>query len=263
MKQALFKSLFRAHSVLVEKNANVTTIILNRPSKRNAIDAQCAHLLSTKIREFEADENAKVAVLYGGASFCSGADLIAIKDGTGNRLEVDGDAPLGPTRLNISKPIIAAISGAAVAGGLELALWCDLRIAEEDAVLGVFCRRFGVPLIDGGTVRLPRLIGLSRAMDLILTGRPVYAKEALDMGLVNRVVPKGCSRQAAEELAAQIAAHPNACMLADRRSTYAQHGLSIDEAMRQEFRGGYDVLQSHEHTKAVLARFVTKQYKTE
>ena len=232
-------------SVRVEKNGPVTTVVLHRPEVRNAVDADTARELADAFRAFDADPDARVGVLYGDAgTFCAGADLKAVSEGRLLRLEPDGDGPMGPSRMRLSKPVVAAISGHAVAGGLELALWCDLRVAEEDAVLGVFCRRWGVPLIDGGTVRLPRLIGLSRALDLILTGRPVSASEALGMGLVNRVVPKGEARSAAEALAAQIAAFPQACMNADRVSAYAQGDLTFEDAMRQEFQSGVNVLQS-------------------
>jgi len=184
-------------------------------------------------------------VLYGdNATFCAGADLKAIAEGRGNRVELEGDGPMGPTRMLLSKPVIAAISGYAVAGGLELALWCDLRVAEDDAVMGVFCRRWGVPLIDGGTVRLPRLIGLGHALDLILTGRPVGASEALRMGLVNRVVAKGAAREEAEKLAREIAAFPQVCMREDRMSAYEQFNLSLTDALRNEFNHGMNSLQA-------------------
>jgi enoyl-CoA hydratase len=232
-------------SVRVEKHGPITTVILARPEVRNAVDGPTAQALANAFREFDADDEAKVGVFFGeGGTFCAGADLKAVAEGRLPRLEPEGDGPMGPSRMVLSKPVIAAISGHAVAGGLELALWCDLRVAEEDAVLGVFCRRWGVPLIDGGTVRLPRLIGLSRAMDLILTGRPVSAQEALGMGLVNRVVPRGNAREAAEQLARDIAAFPQACMNADRRSVHAQAGLPLEEALLQEFRGGIQVLES-------------------
>ncbi len=191
-------------AVIVEKTGPVTTVILARPEVRNAVDRTTAAALVEAFRAFEADDTASVAVLYGDhGTFCAGADLKAISAGQGNLTDSDGDGPMGPSRMLLSKPVIAAISGYAVAGGLELALWCDLRVAEEDAVLGVFCRRWGVPLIDGGTIRLPRLIGLSRALDLILTGRAVSATEALQFGLVNRVVKSGTARQEAEHLAKQ------------------------------------------------------------
>jgi len=231
-------------NVRVEKSGEVTTVVLARPKVRNAVDRQTAEELSAAFRAFEADAAAKVAVLWGeGGAFCAGADLKAAAGGTPNRLEPEGDGPMGPSRLLLSKPVIAAIAGPAVAGGLELACWCDLRVAEEDAVLGVFCRRWGVPLIDGGTVRLPRLIGLSVAMDLILTGRPVDAQEALRIGLVNRVVPKGSSRQAAEDLARTLAGFPQECMKADRMSAYLGQELALQVALRQEFARGLKNLE--------------------
>ena len=229
--------------VRVEKRGPVTTVIIDRPEARNAVDRATAEALAEAFRAFEEDPDARVAVLYGDhGHFCAGADLKAIAAGEPNRIERDGDGPMGPTRALLSKPVIAAISGYAVAGGLELALWCDLRVAEEDSVLGVFCRRFGVPLIDGGTVRLPRLIGLSRALDLILTGRPVRADEALAMGLVNRVVARGEARAAAEALAREIAAFPQTCMLNDRLSAYQQFDLQFAEALRNEFEHGLESL---------------------
>jgi enoyl-CoA hydratase len=232
-------------TVRVEKQGPVTTVILDRPSSRNAVDRETAAALAEAFRAFEADADAAVAVLTGaGGTFCSGADLKAVAEGDGNRVEPEGDGPMGPTRLELDKPVIAAISGYAVAGGLELALWCDLRVAEESAVLGVFCRRWGVPLIDGGTVRLPRLIGLSRALDLILTGRPVPAPEALDMHLVHRVVPDGTAREAAEALANEIAAFPQGCLRGDRRSARASVSLPFDEAMANEFREGLAALRT-------------------
>lgn len=233
-------------SVRVEKQGPVTTVILHRPAVRNAVDRATAQALADAFRAFEADEGAKVGVLYGDAgAFCAGADLKAFAGGveSANRLARDGDGPMGPSRMLLDKPVVAAISGHAVAGGLELALWCDLRVAEEDAVLGVFCRRFGIPLIDGGTVRLPRLIGLSRALDLILTGRPVKADEALAMGLVNRVVPKGAAREAAEALARELAALPQRCMRADRRTAHEQFGLSLPDALAMEFDRGLTVVE--------------------
>ena len=234
-------------SVRIEKNGPVTTIVLARPEKKNAVDRASADALSAAFRAFDADEGASVAVLYGeGGTFCAGADLGAFANGQGNRLEPDGDAPLGPSRMLLGKPIIAAVEGHAVAGGLELALLCDLRVADETAVFGVFCRRFGVPLIDGGTVRLPRLLGLSRAMDLILTGRPVDAREALVMGLANRVVAKGTARAAAEALAAEIAAFPQTTMRNDRRSAYASLGRPLEEALAGEFTLGLASLASNE-----------------
>lgn len=226
-------------SVRVEKKGPVTTVILDRPERRNAIDRAMAEALAEAFRAFERDDEARVAVLHGEhGTFCAGADLKAMAEGRPNRVEPEGDGPLGPTRMILSKPVIASIAGHAVAGGLELALFCDLRVVEEDAILGVFCRRFGVPLIDGGTVRLPRLIGLSRALDLILTGRPVTADEALLMGLANRVVPKGKARESAEALAAEIASFPQTCMRNDRRSAYEQFDLSFEAALQNELRHG-------------------------
>ncbi|WPB75386.1 crotonase/enoyl-CoA hydratase family protein [Archangium violaceum] len=238
-------------NVRIEKKGSVTTVILHRPEVRNAVDGPTAEALAAAFREFEADAEARVGVLFGeGGTFCAGADLKAVAEGRLPHLAPEGDGPMGPSRMVLSKPVIAAISGHAVAGGLELALWCDLRVAEEDAVLGVFCRRWGVPLIDGGTVRLPRLIGLSRAMDLILTGRPVLAQEALGMGLVNRVVPRGGAREAAEQLAREIAAFPQACMNADRRSAYEQAGLPMEQALLQEFQRGVRILEKESLTGA-------------
>lgn len=232
-------------TVRVERKGPVTTVVLSRPEVRNAVDRDTAEQLSAAFRAFEADDSARVAVLWGeGGTFCAGADLKAVAAGAPNRVAPDGDGPMGPTRMRLTKPVVAAIAGHAVAGGLELALWCDLRVAEADAVLGVFCRRWGVPLIDGGTVRLPRVIGLGRAMDLILTGRPVAADEALAMGLVNRVVPTGQARAAAEELAASIAAAPQECMRGDRASAIEQHDLPLDEAIQNELRHGMRALTS-------------------
>src|SRR4051794_8994813 len=219
--------------VRVERNGPVTTVVLDRPAARNAVDGPTAAALADAFRAFEADDGQAVAVLWGaGGTFCAGADLKAVADGRNrNRVEPDGDGPMGPSRMTLSKPVIAAVSGFAVAGGLELALWCDMRVVEEDAVFGVFCRRWGVPLIDGGTVRLPRLIGHSRAMDLILTGRSVDASEAFAIGLANRVVPHGQARQAAETLAGELAALPQQCLRADRLSALGQWGMSETEAM--------------------------------
>ena len=228
-------------TVQIECDGPVTTVILDRPERRNAVDRATAEALADAFRAFDADDNATVAVLTGaGGTFCVGADLKEAARGREhvNRMEADGDGPMGPTRLHLSKPVVCAIAGHAVAGGLELALWCDLRVMEEDAVLGVFCRRWGVPLIDGGTVRLPRLIGMSRALDLILTGRPVDADEALAIGLVNRVVATGEEREAAQTLAAQLAELPQVCLRGDRRSVYAQDGQTLDAAMAGEFRLG-------------------------
>jgi enoyl-CoA hydratase len=230
-------------NVRIEKDGPITTVILHRPARRNAVDRATAEALADAFRAFEADPSALVAVLHGeGGTFCSGADLRAMAEGHPNRVEDEGDGPMGPTRIRLDKPVIASIAGHAVAGGLELALFCDLRVAEEDAVLGVFCRRFGVPLIDGGTVRLPRLIGLSRALDLILTGRPVHADEALQMGLVNRVVPKGQARVAAEALARELARFPQGCLRSDRRSAYEQASMPFEEALMNELRHGRGAL---------------------
>ncbi|MFD0147334.1 MULTISPECIES: crotonase/enoyl-CoA hydratase family protein [unclassified Streptomyces] len=244
-----------APAVRVERDGPVTTVVLSRPASRNAVDGPTARQLADAFRAFETDDEASVAVLWGeGGTFCAGADLKAIGTDDGNRVEPDGDGPMGPTRLRLTKPVIAAVAGHAVAGGLELALWCDLRVVEEDAVLGVFCRRWGVPLIDGGTVRLPRLIGESRAMDLILTGRPVPATEAYEIGLANRLVPPGRSRRAAEELAREIAAFPQLCLRHDRLSVREQHGLPEAEALAAELRHGMVPLSAGE-TLSGAARF--------
>ena len=234
-----------AGGVRIERSGPVTTVILSRPNARNAVDRETAAELAGAFRAFDADPDAHVGVLYGEhGTFCSGADLKAIAAGRPNRIEPEGDGPMGPTRLLLGKPVIAAIAGHAVAGGLELALWCDLRVMEEDAVVGVFCRRWGVPLIDGGTVRLPRLIGLSRALDLILTGRAVGAAEALAMGLANRVVPHGQARAAAEELARELAAFPQVCLRHDRLSAYEQADLALDAALANELRRGLASLEA-------------------
>ncbi|WP_433324605.1 crotonase/enoyl-CoA hydratase family protein [Spirillospora sp. CA-294931] len=228
-----------ADTVRVTRQGPVTTISLNRPEVRNAVDGATAERLADAFRAFDADPEASVAVLHGeGGTFCAGADLKAIATGGANRVAIDGDGPMGPTRMRLGKPVIAAISGHAVAGGLELALWADLRVAEDDAVLGVFCRRWGVPLIDGGTVRLPRLIGTSAAMDLILTGRPVGAEEALRIGLVNRRVPTGTALEHARALALEIAGFPQECLRRDRLSVLDQEGLTEDQAMLNELRHG-------------------------
>jgi enoyl-CoA hydratase len=242
--------------VLVERHGAVTVVSLNRLQARNAVDRATAQALADAFRAFDADAAARVAVLHGAhATFCAGADLKAMNDAERrNRLEPEGDGPMGPTRMLLSKPVVAAISGYAVAGGLELALWCDLRVVERSAVLGVFCRRFGVPLIDGGTVRLPRLIGLSRALDLILTGRAVGAEEALAMGLANRVVDDGQVLSAALALAQQLAKLPQTCLRHDRLSAYEQDGLTLDAALRNEFAHGQATLASGEFS-AGAARF--------
>jgi enoyl-CoA hydratase len=245
-------------SIRIETNRRIYTVIINRPEAKNAVDGPTASALTEAFRAFDEDDAFSVAVLCGaGDTFCAGADLKAVASQDSrrmNRLALDGDGPMGPSRMMLTKPVIAAIAGHAVAGGLELALWCDMRVMEETAVLGVFCRRFGVPLIDGGTLRLPRLIGMSRALDLILTGRPVDAAEAKTMGLVNRIVPQGQARSAAEKLARQISEFPQACMRSDRLSVYEQWGLTFQEALQNEFKHGMTTIQQGE-TLAGAARF--------
>ena len=242
--------------VSVRRDGPVTIVTLSRPQARNAVDGPTAAALAEAFETFEADPDAAVAVFHGdNGHFCAGADLKALGDESRrNRLEPTGRGPMGPSRMLLSKPVIAAVSGYAVAGGLELALWCDLRVVERSAVMGVFCRRFGVPLIDGGTIRLPRLIGLSRALDLILTGRPVDAAEAHAIGLANRVVPDGEALPRALELAKELAALPQTCLRNDRLSAYEQFGMSLDEALANEFRRGLDTLASGE-SFAGAARF--------
>jgi enoyl-CoA hydratase len=231
--------------IKIEHDGPITTVILDRPEARNAVDRATAEELVETFRAFDADPNAAVGVLYGDRGhFCAGADLKAFAAGNFNRVEPEGDGPMGPTRMLLSKPVIAAIAGYAVAGGMELALWCDMRVMEEDATLGVFCRRWGIPLIDGGTIRLPRLIGLSRALDLIVTGRAVGAEEALTMGLANRVVPHGEARQAAEALAHELARLPQVCLREDRLSAYEQGDLSFEQAIANEFRHGMNSLSA-------------------
>ena len=250
-------------TVRTERQGSIATVILDRSERRNAVDPAMARQLVAAFLEIDRDETVHAAVLWGaGGTFCAGADLTAVTAGwTPDLLRApdgtphDAFGPMGPSRLEMSKPVIAAIAGHAVAGGLELALWCDLRIMEEDAVCGVFCRRWGVPLIDGGTVRLPRIVGVGRALDLVLTGRPVHAGEALAMGLANRVVAPGESRAAAEALAREIAAFPQRCLRADRRSVLHQWGLVQADALRHEFTGGLEVLLSGE-SAAGAARFV-------
>ncbi|MBO2463370.1 crotonase/enoyl-CoA hydratase family protein [Actinomadura violacea] len=223
-----------------ERRGPVTTVVMSRPEARNAVDGTTAAELAAAFRAFDADPDASVAVLWGeGGTFCAGADLKSIGTERSPRADAPpADGPLGCTRMRLSKPVIAAVAGYAVAGGLELALWCDLRVVEEDATFGVYCRRWGVPLVDGGTFRLPRLIGTSRAMDLILTGRPVGAREAFDIGLANRLVPPGTSREAAEELAADLARFPQTCLRNDRMSVLDAEGLPEDEALAVEYRHG-------------------------
>jgi len=242
--------------VRVERDGPVTTVLINRPQARNAVDKPTADALAAAFLAFEKDDNALVAVLGGeGGTFCAGADLKGVAAGRGNqvtRIDPDNldplatDGPMGPSRMRLSKPVIAAVSGYAVAGGLELALWCDLRVAEKDAVFGVFCRRWGVPLIDGGTVRLPRLIGQSRALDMILTGRAVGAQEALALGLTNRVVAKGEAIAAAQALAREIARFPQICMRGDRSSVYEQFDRDFAHAMANELEHGVAALRSGE-----------------
>jgi enoyl-CoA hydratase len=223
-------------TVRVEKNGPVTTVIMNRPEARNAVNGPTAAELFTAFDQFDRDDAQSVAVLWGdNGTFCAGADLKAFGTPEANPVHRTGPGPMGPTRMVLSKPVIAAVSGYAVAGGLELALWCDLRVVEQDAVMGVFCRRWGVPLIDGGTIRLPRLIGHSRAMDLILTGRGVGADEALAIGLANRVVPTGQARERAEELATDIAKFPQQCLRSDRLSAMRQWGMAEADALQVEF----------------------------
>ncbi len=252
-------------AVRIERQDAVTTVILDRPEVHNAVDRPTAEALAEAFLAYEKDDSQSVAVLWGaGGTFCAGADLKAVAEGRGNRTRppkfgadydpLAGDAPMGPTRLMLSKPVIAAVAGYAVAGGLELACWCDLRVVEEDAVFGVFCRRWGVPLIDGGTVRLPRLIGQSRALDMILTGRPVGAMEAFAMGLANRVVKTGDARAEAEKLAHEIARLPQICLKGDRSSVYEQFSLDLAHAMAGEFAHGTKTLESGESVKGA-ARF--------
>ncbi len=234
-------------TVHYEKDGAVVTVTIDRPQVRNAVDSDTAAALADCFRRFAADERLAAAVLAGaGGNFCAGFDLKSMASGSANRLSEEGEGPMGPTRLQLDKPVIAAIEGYAVAGGLELALWCDLRVAAGDATLGVFNRRFGVPLIDLGTVRLPRLIGQGRAMDLILTGRPVPASEALQMGLVERLVAPGAALKEALAIARRLAEVPQAALRADRRSALSQWSLSFDEAMRAEYRGGVEVIASGE-----------------
>jgi enoyl-CoA hydratase len=234
-------------TVLVDRDREVLVVTINRPDVRNAVDVPTAEALLHAFQEYDRDDQTSVAVLTGaGGTFCAGADLKAIAAGEQRKLTEDAPAPLGPTRLLLSKPVLAAVEGHAVAGGLELALWCDLRIAAVDAVFGVFCRRFGVPLLDLGTVRLPRLIGHSHAMDLILTGRGVEGEEALRMGLVNRLVPHGQSLDTAVRLAHELAGFPQRCLRSDRLSAYEQWSLSYEDALRNELRRGVEVVESGE-----------------
>ncbi len=249
-------------TVRVEDDDGVRVVTIDRPDRRNAVDRPTAEALDTAFRDFDADDSLDVAVLTGaGGTFCSGADLHGVSEGRGNRVGLDpadtivgSHGPMGPTRLLLSKPVIAAVEGYAVAGGLELAIWCDLRVVAEDAVFGVFCRRWGVPLVDGGTVRLPRLIGHSHALDMILTGRPVDAEEALGMGLANRVVPSGRARAEAADLARNLRAFPQGCLRADRLSSYEQWGAPLGAALAWEVTSGRAVIDSGE-TAAGARRF--------
>ena len=236
-------------TVRVERDGGLFTVVMSRPERRNAVDRDQARRLAEVFREFDADESAKVAVLYGeGGTFCAGADLKALAEDVRNApaARPEGDGPLGCSRMLLSKPVIAAVEGHAVAGGLELALWCDLRVADPTAIFGVFCRRFGVPLVDGGTVRLPRIVGQGHALDMILTGRGVGADEAERMGLVNRICAPGEARAAAEELGREIAKWPERCMRSDRLSAYTQWDQDLPSALRDEFARGWEVIESGE-----------------
>ena len=242
-------------TVKTERSAKVFIVTIDRPEVRNAVDSPTAAALADAFRAFDADESLYVAILTGAAgTFCAGADLKSVAEGRHKPLSEDGDGPMGPTRMLLSKPVIAAVEGYAVAGGLELALWCDLRVAADDAIFGVYCRRFGVPLVDLGTVRLPRLIGHSRALDLILTGRGVSGEEALQMGLANRLAQRGKALEAAIELAESLCEFPQTCIRSDRLSSYEQWSLGYDDAMRNELRRGQSVLSSGE-TVAGASRF--------
>jgi enoyl-CoA hydratase len=234
-------------TVRYEIRERIAIVTIDRPHVRNAVDRATADELARAFREFDADDGLDVAILTGsGGNFCAGADLKGVATGQGNRMSEEGDGPMGPTRMLLSKPVIAAVEGYAVAGCLELALWCDLRVAASNAVFGVFCRRFGVPLVDLGTIRLPRLIGQSRALDLILTGRRVSGNEALQMGLANRITEPGKALDAAIELACQLSTLPQACMRSDRMSVYEQWSLDWDAATSNEFRRGSEVVASGE-----------------
>jgi enoyl-CoA hydratase len=254
-------------AVRIERDGPVSIVSISRPDVRNAVDRATAAALADAFHAFERDDTARVGVLVGEhGTFCAGADLKAAATGAGNRVEepkvgedwdpLSKDGPMGPSRMLLSKPVIAAVAGHAVAGGLELALWCDLRVVEEDAVFGVYCRRWGVPLVDGGTVRLPRIVGHGRALDMILTGRGVGAEEALAMGLANRVVAKGRAREEALALAHQLCRFPQLCMRADRQSAYEQWSLPLDEALRNEFERGWVAIEAGE-TQAGARRFAS------
>ena len=244
-------------NVRYEMDGSVVIVTIDRPRVKNCVDGPTANALADAFRRFDADESASVAVLTGaGGTFCAGADLKGVSEGRGNRVDEAGDGPMGPSRMLLGKPVIAAVEGYAVAGGLELAVWCDLRVAARDAVFGVYCRRWGVPLVDGGTIRLTRLLGQSQAMDLILTGRGVSGKEARRMGLANRLVKPGKALPKAVKLAKQIAKFPQRCMRNDRMSSYEQWGLGLDEAIRNELRLGIEVIRSGE-TQAGAQRFAS------
>jgi enoyl-CoA hydratase len=244
-------------TVLYETEGEVAIVTINRPEARNAVDGPTAALLADAFRRFDADDSLAVAVLTGAqGAFCAGADLKAVATGRGNRTRQDGDGPMGPSRMLLGKPVIAAVEGHAVAGGLELALWCDMRVAARDAVFGVYCRRWGVPLVDGGTIRLPRLIGHSRALDMILTGRGISGDEALAFGLANRLVKPGNALEAAIALAHELARFPQRCLRSDRLSSYEQWSLGLDEAIANEYRRGIEVINSGE-TREGAARFAS------
>lgn len=241
--------------VSFETEDAIAIVTITRPEARNAVNRETADALAGAFRRFDADNSLNVAILTGaGGFFCAGADLKAVATGQGNRVSADGDGPLGCSRMLLTKPVIAAVEGYAVAGGLELALWCDLRVAARDAIFGVYCRRFGVPLVDGGTVRLPRLIGMSNAMDMILTGRGVSGEEALRMGLANRIVEPGGALQAAKELALQLSAFPQRCLRSDRMSTYEAWTMPLNEALSNEYRHGIATIESGE-TRSGAERF--------
>jgi enoyl-CoA hydratase len=258
------KGQWIAMSVSIEQNELVWTVIIDRPEKKNAVDRDTADRLYEAFTAYEKDERARVAVLWGrGGTFCAGADLgsvARVSEGHGNRLDPDMTAPgpMGPSRMSLSKPVVAAVAGYAVAGGLELACWCDIRVVEETAVFGVYCRRFGVPLIDGGTQRLPRIVGQGRALDMILTGRSVEAQEAFEMGLANYVVQQGSAREEAERLAGKIAAFPQLCLRSDRQAVYSGLDQTLSDGMAEEFRLGFQVIQSGESSEGAQ-RFVDRE----
>jgi len=242
-------------TVRCEQDGAVTIVTIERPEVRNAVDGPTAAALADAFRRFDADDSSPVAVLTGaGGTFCAGADLKGVSQGRGNRVTEDGDGPMGPSRMLLSKPVLAAVEGYAVAGGLELAAWCDLRVAARDAVFGVFCRRWGVPLIDGGTIRLARLLGHSHALDLILTGRGVSGDEAQRMGLANRLVEPGTALAEAIKLAHELERFPQRCLRSDRLSSYEQWTLDLPAALLNETRRGLEVVASGE-TGAGAARF--------